>query len=547
MPPRIFISYRRDDAAGDAGRLADHLNRRFGKGQVFLDIDTIDPGTDFVRVLHDSLQETAAVLVVIGQRWTSVQGTGGTRRLDDANDFVRLEVEAALSRTILVVPVLVQGAPMPRAADLPASLASLATRQAFTLDHAEFHEDADRLCDRLAAAIAIHGSTRSILQRWWPAAAIAVLILGGATYFGMRPASEVTSRGLNSTTTAGTASSPATGTTGSADGPGHVTGTFGPDDAAKAKRAEELAGEAAAQRRRNQFADALVTLGQARDLAPASASIRAAQEDAAMELIRNARVENEKSSFGDVIKPALTVVDTALPSATGARRADLLAHTGWATFLLWRDGDRRLNPSDTYREALSIDPGNPYANAMLAHWILFQDHDQLSDAAKLFDTALKEGRAHDTIRTLQWAAYGNSNEPEAAAERVRLANAMRVAGEKLNARQQQTFWAPYYFATPPSREKDRQVLLAAVSPDDHIATLGWAFDEVAAKDDSRRQSIRYYVALLNAKAGRTDQAATDLRALLKELAQEQASGSLRDGVEAALAQLQPGRAGRQSR
>ena len=72
MPPRIFISYRREDAAGDAGRLADHLNRRFGRGQVFLDIDTIDPGTDFVRVLQSSLRETAAVLVVIGQRWTSV-------------------------------------------------------------------------------------------------------------------------------------------------------------------------------------------------------------------------------------------------------------------------------------------------------------------------------------------------------------------------------------------------------------------------------------------------------------------------------------------
>ena len=115
MPPRIFISYRREDAAGDAGRLADHLNRRFGRGQVFLDIDTIDPGTDFVRVLQSSLRETAAVLVVIGQRWTSVSYSSGVRRLDDAKDFVRLEVEESLGRDIPVVPVLVQGATMPRA------------------------------------------------------------------------------------------------------------------------------------------------------------------------------------------------------------------------------------------------------------------------------------------------------------------------------------------------------------------------------------------------------------------------------------------------
>ncbi|HEY6614403.1 MAG TPA: toll/interleukin-1 receptor domain-containing protein, partial [Vicinamibacterales bacterium] len=122
MPPRIFVSYRREDAAGDAGRLADHLTRRFGRGQVFLDIDTIDPGTDFVRVLQSSLRETAAVLVVIGQRWTSVSNSSGMRRLDDAKDFVRLEVEESLGRDIPVVPVLVQGATMPRAEDLPASM-----------------------------------------------------------------------------------------------------------------------------------------------------------------------------------------------------------------------------------------------------------------------------------------------------------------------------------------------------------------------------------------------------------------------------------------
>ena len=68
MPPRIFISYRREDSGGDAGRLADHLHKRYGKDRVFLDIDSIDPGTDLARVLHDSLQQTAAVLIVIGPR-----------------------------------------------------------------------------------------------------------------------------------------------------------------------------------------------------------------------------------------------------------------------------------------------------------------------------------------------------------------------------------------------------------------------------------------------------------------------------------------------
>jgi hypothetical protein len=241
------------------------------------------------------------------------------------------------------------------------------------------------------------------------------------------------------------------------------------------------------------------------------------------------------------------VIDGSVASATGARRADLLAHTGWAIFLLWRDGDRRLSPAEKYREALSVDPKNPYANAMLAHWVLFQDHDKVPEAKRLFDTAVQSGRALDAVRTLQWAGYTNSSTAEATAERVRLADAMRRGNEMLNARQAQSLWGPYYFATPPSREQDRQVLLDALPPDDHISTLGWAFEEYAGKDESRRSTIRYYVALLHEKAGRTDQAGNDLRTLEKELMAAQITGSLRQGVEAALKRLQPGGGGRRLR
>ena len=563
MPPRIFISYRRDDAAGDAGRLADHLNRRFGKNQVFLDIDTIDPGTDFVRVLHTSLQETAAVLVVIGPRWTSAVAANGTRRLDDANDFVRLEVEKSLERNIPVVPVLVQGASMPRAEDLPLPLASLANRQAATLDHAEFHDDAERLCKRLATMLGVDASTSTTLQvdaststtlqvdaststmsgvgapppglqlrRWWPAAVlVGVLVLGLVGYVALPPPRDPAIYDASTN-----------GRNGAVDVSDKTV-----DGGNQTARAEELLATAVAQRERNQFAEALSTLTRARELAPTSASVRQAQDDVAMEWIREGRVENGKGSFGEAIAPALAVVDASLPSATGARRADLLAHTGWATFLLWRDGDRRLNPAEKYREVLSLDPGNPYANAMLAHWMLFQDHDKVPDAKKLFDTAIQSGRALDAVRVLQWAAYSNSDTNAANAERVRLADAMRRGNERLTARQAQALWGPYYFATPPTREQDRQVLLDALPPDDHISTLGWSFEEYAAKDEFRRRTIRYYVALLQEKAGRTDQAVTELRALNDELAAAGLTGSLRQAVAATLKRLQPGRGGRAQR
>jgi hypothetical protein len=300
-------------------------------------------------------------------------------------------------------------------------------------------------------------------------------------------------------------------------------------------RVEVLLGEASAQRRRDQFVEALATLARAREVDPASETVRRMQEDVAMDWIRGARVESGKT-FGEAIAPALAVIDASLPTASGQRRADLLAHSGWAAFLMWRDGNRRLNPAEWYQDALSLDPGNPYANAMLAHWVLVRE-DDVPRAVKLFDAALQSGRATDAVRILQWAGYSNARTPESDGERVRLADAMRREGKRLNVGQAQALWAPYYFALPPSRAKERRVLVEALAPDDHINTLGWAFDEYAAKDESRRRTIRYYVALLHSRAGRFDRAAADLRTLEKELGKN--SGSLSDAVQAELRRLQP--------
>jgi hypothetical protein len=248
-------------------------------------------------------------------------------------------------------------------------------------------------------------------------------------------------------------------------------------------------------------------------------------------------VESGKSTFGEAIKPALTIIDRALLSATGERRADLLAHSGWATFLLWRDGDRQLDPAESYQQALTIDAVNPYANAMLAHWILFRG-DDVGRASTLFSAALRSGRAVEAVRTLQWAAYGNSSTPAAAIERVRLADAMRRGGERLNETQAQTLWSVYYFALPKSRQRERQALLEAVAPDDHISTLTWAFADYAATDPSRQRTVRYYVALLDAAAGRADKAAANLRALQREISGD--AGSLRDAVQLAVDQVATG-------
>lgn len=143
--PRIFINYRRDDAAGDAGRLHDALVARFGKASIFMDIDKIQPGADFAEVINDAVGSCEVLVSVIGKTWLSQSDDGGRRRLDDERDLVRLEIQSALGHKIRLVPVLVQGAQMPRAAQLPAGLAGLARKNSFELSYTRWQYDVERL------------------------------------------------------------------------------------------------------------------------------------------------------------------------------------------------------------------------------------------------------------------------------------------------------------------------------------------------------------------------------------------------------------------
>lgn len=148
----IFISYRRDDSAPYAGRLYDRLTQHFGKGQVFMDIEQIEPGEDFVEVIGRKVGACEAAVVLIGKSWLSAVDGEGRRRLDDPEDFVRLEVAAALKRNVRVLPVLVGGAKMPKVQQLPEPLALLARRNAFDISDSRFHADVDKLIETLERA-----------------------------------------------------------------------------------------------------------------------------------------------------------------------------------------------------------------------------------------------------------------------------------------------------------------------------------------------------------------------------------------------------------
>lgn len=150
---KIFVSYRREETSHLAGRLADELADRYGTSRVFMDIDSISPGADFVEAINRAVGNSAVLLVVIGSRWASLVDRSGHRKLDDPDDFVVREVSTALAARVPVVPVLADGAEMPTEHDLPEILRPLSRRNAVRLDAVTFRRDTEWLLDQLAAFV----------------------------------------------------------------------------------------------------------------------------------------------------------------------------------------------------------------------------------------------------------------------------------------------------------------------------------------------------------------------------------------------------------
>jgi len=152
-PRGIFISYRRDDTEGQAGRLFEDLSEVFGAEMVFMDVAGIKPGIDFRRAIEQQTASCGVLLALIGRSWLTVTNADGKRRLDDLNDVVRFETASALRRDIPVIPVLVQGARMPRAEELPDDLKELAFRNGVEITHARWDSDVQLLTQALQSYV----------------------------------------------------------------------------------------------------------------------------------------------------------------------------------------------------------------------------------------------------------------------------------------------------------------------------------------------------------------------------------------------------------
>ena len=146
----VFISYRRDETSGEARALFKDLAATLGSHSVFMDVDTIALGRDFREAVRGRLASSDIMLTLIGRGWVEVKDASGRKRLDNPDDFVRLEIEAALKRDIPVIPVLVQGAEMPSPDELPPEIRNFTFRNAFELSHSRWESDVHELLRRLA-------------------------------------------------------------------------------------------------------------------------------------------------------------------------------------------------------------------------------------------------------------------------------------------------------------------------------------------------------------------------------------------------------------
>jgi hypothetical protein len=178
MAGKIFINYRRDDSISTAGRLHDRLAQTFGRNNLFMDVDHIPAGVDFLEYLHSQVAACDVFLAVIGPSWLDAKDDDGRRRFDNPDDFVTIEIAEALARNIRVIPVLVDGARMPKADKLPDSVKPLVRRNAVEVRNTRFGRDAEMLASKVGEAL----KDARPVRRQWPfmASAAARLMVAGS-------------------------------------------------------------------------------------------------------------------------------------------------------------------------------------------------------------------------------------------------------------------------------------------------------------------------------------------------------------------------------
>lgn len=267
--------------------------------------------------------------------------------------------------------------------------------------------------------------------------------------------------------------------------------------------------------------------------------MREAQENLAMAWLQNIRV-SQGQTFSDIVDKLAPVLNRGVASSSGARKADLLAHVGWANFLRWREGREDLNPEPQYQQAVEIDSVNPYAHAYWGHWKLWR-REGLAEARPHFSAALASGRVRDYVRRLQLAALKNLGS-EGEGEFLAVVNDMRKNNEKFDAQIRHEIFSIYSFTCAYRYDAGRLAkLLAALPATEQLATFRALFyDEHDEEfDEGKRPGCDACLATLLVAAGQPEEALRIWQALSETFPPE--DGGLGDRSREAIKNLSASR------
>jgi hypothetical protein len=496
----IFISYRRDDAAAYAGRIADRLGELVGADHVFMDVESIQPGQNFAEAIDRTLSQCSSVLVIIGPRWFDILQQ---RAAKQEKDYVLHEVSAALGRRVNVVPVFVGGATAATLSQLPRELADLSSRQAIELRDDSFKDD----CTRLAASLNLT-KKRSVPNPWLWAGAVAVVAIALAIAF--------------------------------------IAGV-GPWRAARERRAHvaQLLETAVMQNSQAEYESAFDSYQQILAIESTNRAALDGQVDAAMRWVENFHVlVSEGQKAEDLAGPPLsrlkTVLEAGLARTDGhdTRAADLLAHLGWTHWLNQKLAFKEFDGAERFfSKSIAIDSANVFANAMMGNWLL-QTRGDTAEAMHHFQVALASGRERPLVRQMQLGGLLYNNAPGMHAAFAKALNEMRSNNEPLDPGVKSR--AGYLYDVASSQGNEYREVLTAAPPADNWKTFLWISPPAPGDASDRLRRDFVHASLAEFSDDRGD-AANEFKALLPKLKAEGMSYRLIDYAQSAIKRLSSNR------